>query len=59
MKITKTRYENAKKKMKEMDSYRKVITQWESALKDCPFKDQVTAITSNNGTVKFEVEQTA
>jgi|GEM_PF-2666465 DNA integrity scanning protein DisA with diadenylate cyclase activity len=57
MKITKTRYENAKKKLKEMEQYRKVITQWETALKDCEFKDHVTAITSNNGTVRFEVEQ--
>lgn len=58
MKITKARYDNAKKRIRDLQKFKKVIDDWEQALKDCPFKEHVTAITANNGTVKFEVEQT-
>ena len=57
MKITKARYDNAKKRIRELQKFKKVIEDWDNALKECPFKDHVTAITTNNGTVKFEVEQ--
>lgn len=55
MKINKARYENAKKQIAKLNKYRKVVDDWEKALKDCPFKEHVTAIdVKEDGSVKME-----
>ena len=55
MKINKTRYENAKKQINKLQKFRKVIEDWDNALKDCPFKEHVTAIDiADDGSVKME-----
>lgn len=57
MKITKTRYLNAKKKLNDMQKFQKVVEDWENAVKDCPFKEHVTAISMKDGAVKLECER--
>lgn len=56
MKITKARYDNAKKRIRDLQKFKKVIDDWDNAVKDCPFKEHVTAITIKDGTVKMECE---
>ncbi len=56
MKITKARYDNAKKKIRDLQQFKKVIDEWDNAVKDCPFKEHVTAITIKDGNVKMECE---
>jgi hypothetical protein len=56
MKITKARYKAAKKKMLEMQKHKQVVEDWNNAVKDCPMKDQVSAISIKDGVVKLEIE---
>lgn len=56
MKITKERYESARKKLREMQKFRKTVEDWDNAVKDCPFKEYVTAISIKDGVVKLECE---
>lgn len=57
MKINKTRYLNAKKQITRLQKFRKVVDDWEKSLKDCPFKEHVTAIDiADDGTVTMECQ---
>ncbi|MCH9724512.1 MAG: hypothetical protein K0U86_06370 [Planctomycetes bacterium] len=56
MKITKTRYEAAKKKLLEMQKHKQVVEDWNNAVKDCPIKDQISAVSIKDGVVKLEIE---
>lgn len=56
MKITKARYNNAKKRLRELQKFRKVVEDWDNAVRDCPFKEHVIAISIKDGAVKLECE---
>ena len=56
MKITKARYLNAKKRIRDLQKFKKVIDDWDNAVKDCSFKEHVTAITIKDGAVRMECE---
>ncbi len=56
MKITKAKYEAAKKKLLEMQKHKQVVDAWNNSVKDCPMKDQITAISIKDGIVKLEIE---
>lgn len=57
MKINKARYDNAKNQIRKLQKYRKIVEDWDKAVKDCPFKEHVTAVDiAADGSVKMECE---
>ena len=56
MKITKARYEAAKKKLLDVQKFRKIVEDWENAVRNCSYKEEVTAVTIKDGSVKLESE---
>ena len=57
MRINRTRYTNAKKQLRKLLKYRRVVEAWDNAVNDCPFREHVTAVDiSEDGVVKLECE---
>lgn len=56
MKITKARYDSAKKKLRALQTFQKIVDDWNNAVKDCPFKEHILAISIKEGVVTLECE---